>query len=244
MKPFLLLSIRPEQVAADNEYDAFRTFSGLSHDQLHRVQLTAGHLGQVNLAAWSGIMLGGGPFNASDPVKSPLQTRVEDEIAELLDTIIAEDFPFLGACYGIGTLGTHMGAVIDQLYGEAVGAINVTLTPEGRGDPLFEGLPDQFWAYGGHKEAVSQLPQEAVALATSQRCPVQAFKYAERVYATQFHPELDLAGLATRIDVYRNAGYFPPDAAAELIELAGQTTVVHPMKVLRNFVALAAGAGR
>jgi GMP synthase (glutamine-hydrolysing) len=88
------------------------------------------------------------------------------------------------------------------------------------------------------------LPQEAVALATSSRCHVQAFKYAERVYATQFHPELDLAGLATRIEVYRNAGYFPPEDAAELIEVAGQTHVVHPMKVLHNFVALAAGGVR
>ncbi len=244
MKPFLLLSIRPEQAAADDEYLAFQRHSGLDESALHRVALTAGHLGPVDLADWSGIILGGGPFNASDSVKSPLQERVEDEIFGLLETVIAEDFPFLGACYGIGTLGTHSGAVVDKLYAEPVGAIDVVLTPEGSVDPLFDGVPSQFFAYGGHKEAISQLPQEAVQLATSASCPVQAFRLGERVYATQFHPELDHAGLSTRIGVYRNAGYFPPSEADALIDAAGQVSVEHPMRLLRNFVALASQATR
>src|SRR3712207_8824058 len=42
-----------------------------------------------------------------------------------------------------------------------------------------------------------------LSLASSPSCPVQAFRVRTRVYATQFHPELDLAGLATRIQVYR-----------------------------------------
>ncbi len=238
MKPFLLLSIRPEQAAADDEYAAFQRFTGLSTDGLRRVQLTAGHLGRVDLADWSGIILGGGPFNASDPVKSPLQERVEDEIYGLLESVIAEDFPFLGACYGIGTLGTHCRAVVDHLYAEPVGAIGVTLTPEGRRDPLLAGVPDRFFAYGGHKEAISQLPQEAVALASSAACPVQAFRLGERVYATQFHPELDFAGLSTRVSVYRNAGYFPPEAADALLAEAARFEVSHPMLILRNFVSL------
>ncbi len=50
-------------------------------------------------------------------------------------------------------------------------------------------------------------------LAESAACPVQAFRVGRNVYATQFHPELDLVGIRTRIDVYRHAGYFEPDQA-------------------------------
>ena len=43
------------------------------------------------------------------------------------------------------------------------------------------------------------------------------FRIKENLYATQFHPELDAEGLVTRIDIYRHAGYFPPESAEELM---------------------------
>ena len=55
-------------------------------------------------------------------------------------------------------------------------------------------------------------------LATSAACPVQAFRVGQNVYATQFHPELDLEGICTRIEVYKNAGYFDPSEAETLKE--------------------------
>ena len=56
--------------------------------------------------------------------------------------------------------------------------------------------------------------------ASSPACPVQAFRVGSRVYATQFHPELDIEGLATRIEIYRYAGYFPPDQADAVLAAA------------------------
>ena len=67
---------------------------------------------------------------------------------------------------------------------------------------------------------------------------MQAFRLGERVYATQFHPELDFAGLSTRVSVYRNAGYFPPETADALLAEAARFEVSHPMLILRNFVSL------
>ena len=105
MKPFLLLAIRAEDAAADSEYESFLAFSGLAERDLRRVRLEQRPLGNVDLPAWSGILLGGGPFNSSDPEgsKSPVQRRVEADLRGLLDRVITADFPFLGACYGIGT---------------------------------------------------------------------------------------------------------------------------------------------
>ncbi|MGE0220539.1 glutamine amidotransferase [Mycolicibacterium sp.] len=235
--PFLLLSIRGEDEAADDEYRAMMRFSGLDDHHLRRVRLTHEPLGRVELSQWSGIVLGGGPYNVSDDpaTKTETQRRVESELAGLLAEVLDRDFPFLGCCYGIGTLGSAVGAVVDRGHSEPVGAITVELTDDGRRDPLFAGLPDTFDAFGGHKEAASALPADVVHLARSADCPVQAFRAGANVYATQFHPELDVEGLCTRIDVYKNHGYFAPETADSLKDDARQRVVIHPMTILRTF---------
>jgi GMP synthase (glutamine-hydrolysing) len=236
-KPFLFLGIRAENVAADNEYEAILSQSGLAEAQLRRVRLERDELGVVDLAQWSGILLGGGPFNVSDPEseKSPAQRRAEAELAQLAEQVVSADFPFLGACYGIGVLGRIRGGVVDRTYGEPIGAVEVTLTDEGRADPLLAALPDTFDVFLGHKEAVRELPAGAVTLACSHACPVQAFRLGRNVYATQFHPELDVEGLALRIETYREYGYFPPDQAQSLIDLARRNVVTEPPRILAAF---------
>ena len=238
MKPFLLLGTRDEDAAADNEYDAFLAFTGLEESKLHRVRMERRPLGPVDLDDWSGIFLGGGPFNASDPTatKSRVQHRVEAELAALLDAVVARDFPFLGACYGIGVVGTHQGGSVDATYSEPIGRVPVTLTEAGRADGLLADLSDTFEAFVGHKEAIRDLPPGAVHLASSPACPVQAFRVGRNVYATQFHPELDIHGLCTRIDVYKHAGYFEPSQAETVKAMARAGHVVEPPKMLQAFV--------
>ena len=82
MKPFLLLAIRADDAAADNEYESFLACAGLHERDLRRHRLEQRPLGNVELRDWSGILLGGGPFNASDPPgsKSPVQRRVEADL--------------------------------------------------------------------------------------------------------------------------------------------------------------------
>lgn len=235
--PFLLLSIRAEDEAADDEYRAILRFTGLAEHELHRIRLTHRNLGPVDLADWSGIILGGGPYNISDPpdLKSATQQRAEAALLSLISQVVEADFPFLGCCYGVGTLGTVIGAGIDRNHSEPVGAVTVTLTPEGRRDPLFADLPEVFEAFGGHKEAASILPADALRLASSDGCPIQAFRVGENVYATQFHPELDVEGICTRIDVYKDHGYFAPHDAQALKSAARQRHVEHPPVIMGNF---------
>jgi GMP synthase (glutamine-hydrolysing) len=236
--PFLLLSIRAEDAAADDEYRAMMHFAGLDESGLHRIRLTHKPLGAIALDEWSGIILGGGPYNVSDPVdsKSATQQRVESELLPLISRIVDHDFPFLGCCYGVGTLGSVVGATVDRTYPEPVGSVSVKLTPAGRDDPLFADLPDVFDAYGGHKEAATALPSHAVSLASSADCPVQAFRVGSNTYATQFHPELDVAGICTRIDVYKDYGYFAPESAESLKAAARQRDIEYPPTILRRFV--------
>lgn len=238
MKPFVLLATRAEDAPADEEYALFLRYTGLEERELVRVRLEAERMPRLDLDALSGIFVGGGPFNASDPdeKKSAVQRRVEAEFQTLLDDVVARDFPFLGACYGIGTLGVHQGAVIDRTYSEPISVVPVTLTEDGASDPLLHGLPREFTAFVGHKEAISALPASATLLASSPDCPVQMFRVGTNVYATQFHPELDVDGITTRIHAYAGYGYFASDELELTLAAVRRAAVSHPSRMLRTFV--------
>ncbi|WP_426594852.1 glutamine amidotransferase [Cellulomonas sp. McL0617] len=239
MKPFLLLSSRAEDLAADGEHAAFLRFARLRSDELERVRMEAAPFLPVSLERYSGVIVGGSPYDASTPEqdKSSAQRRVEAEMSTLLDDIVDRDFPFLGACYGVGTLGLHQGAVIDRTYAEPISAVTITLTDEGRADPLLHGLPSSFDAFVGHKEACRVLPPHAVLLASSATCPVQMFRVRENLYATQFHPELDLEGITTRIGVYRDYGYYRSKEYDEVVARVRSAVVSEPARILEAFVA-------
>lgn len=242
MKPFLLLQLRPETEAADNEYEAFLAKGGLDPADVHRVRLDQQALpGTLELSDYSGVIVGGGPGCVSDPAdaKDPVEKRIETTILGLMPEICARDVPFLGCCYGIGILGHHLapGIVSKERYGEPVGAVACMLTDEGRADPLLAGIPDSFRAFVGHKEAVQALPPGTVRLVGSDPAPFQMLRYGQNVYATQFHPEADAQGFETRIHIYKHKGYFPPDTAAALIEMVRAEDVRFPELILRNFVA-------
>ena len=235
MKPFLLIQTRPEDETSDNEYQAFLKYGGLQKSQLERFRVESEPLPKIDLEKYSGIIIGGGPFNASDDNKSEQQVRVEKDMHDLLDDVVAKDFPLLGACYGVGTLVPHQHGKVSRKYGEDVGPVEITIIKD---DPLLTGLPEKFEAFVGHKEACEILPTSATLLASSKACPVQMFRIKNNIYATQFHPELDGHGLETRIQIYKHHGYFPPEAADELIARGHSAIVTEPMKILQNFIKL------
>jgi GMP synthase (glutamine-hydrolysing) len=237
-RPFVLLATRAEDGPADEEYALFLRYGGLHPEQLRRVRLEAEPMPRLDLEQISGILVGGSPFNASDPPerKSAVQRRVEAEFAALLPQVVAHDVPFLGACYGVGTLGTHLGATIDRRHSEPISIVPVTLTDAGAADPLLAGMPRTFDAFVGHKEAISALPSPAVLLASSPGCPVQMFRVGHNVYATQFHPELDVDGITTRIHAYAAHGYFADGELDDTLAAVRRARVSEPGRILRRFV--------
>ncbi len=239
-KPFLILQLRPETEASDSEFDAILHKGGLEAGQVRRIRLDQAALPDgLDLEDYAGVIVGGGPGCVSDApeCKPPLEARIEAEILSLMPQITARDFPFLGCCYGIGILGRHLGGdVSKRAYHEPVGTSDCTLTPEGANDPLLAGVPHEFQAFVGHKEALQSLPGGCVHLVSSPACPYQMLRYGAHVYATQFHPEADSAGFQTRINIYKHRGYFPPEAADALIAMCHAADVHAPELVLRNFV--------
>ena len=241
MKPFLLLQIRPLDQASNDEYEAFLKYTGLNKKDVRRIRLEQNGLPPLNLDDYSGIILGGGPSNISDQPeqKSEEQLRFESDLSNLLDEVFESDHPFLGVCYGMGFLSQHQGGEVStERFGESVGAINIQKTRQGETDKLLEGLPNEFMAYCGHKEACQNLPPGAVLLASSEECPSQMIRFRSNIYATQFHVELDEKGINLRIDVYKNYGYFDPEDAEILKNKLADTLVTHPSDILRRFVEI------
>ena len=79
MKPFLLLQLRPEDEAADEEHNAFLRNGGLTDDRIIRVRLDQTGLPHgFDLNNVAGVIVGGGPGCVSDPPekKSPVEARV------------------------------------------------------------------------------------------------------------------------------------------------------------------------
>ena len=238
-RPFLVLQLRPEDAASDNEFAAILRFGDLQEHETRRIRIEKAGIPEVDLADYSAIIVGGSPFDIStpEPDKAPIQRRIEADFRSLFDRVVPADFPFLGACSGNGLLGHYLGAPISGRYREPVGGATVEITEAGQSDPLLAGFPSQIRVLLGHKEACDHLPEAATLLVRGDRCPVQMFRVGENVYATQFHPEGDPEGFSVRINCYKSCGYFPESEAESLIRAVSRERTPQAQEILKRFVA-------
>jgi len=241
MARFLILQLRPEDDAADGEFAAFLDKGGLSDAQVHRIRLDQTPVpAHLDLASFAGIILGGGPGCVSDDPQSrdPVEARMETDVLALLPQIVENDLPFLGCCAGIGLLAHFLGAPVSKArFAEPIGPTPCYAQPAAADDPLLSGLPKQFDALVGHKEAVQDLPEGCVHLLAGPDCPFQMIRYGQNVYATQFHPEADGAEFERRIHIYKSRGYFDPDDAERLIAICQAAEITVPEQILEGFVS-------
>lgn len=240
MKRFLILQLRPETDASDAEYASILDKTGLTPEQTHRIRLDSEDLpAGLDVSDYAGVIVGGGPGCVSDDphTKSALDAKIEGAVMGLMPQITAQDYPFMGCCYGLGVLAAHLGGDVSKArFGEPVGPSSCRLTEDGATDPLTAGLTPEFEAFVGHKEAVQTLPEGCVHLVASNPCPFQMIRWGRNVYATQFHPEADAKDFEQRINIYKHHGYFPPEDAQILIDICNAADVTQPGEILRRFV--------
>lgn len=240
LKPFLILQLRPEAEAADDEFAAILRKGGLDTCEVRRIRLDQADISaDLSLDDYCGVIVGGGPGCVSDAPedKTATEARIEAGVLGMMPEITARDFPFMGCCYGIGVLGEHLKADVSKArYSEEVGTTRCQMTDAGAKDPLLAGLPKHFDAFVGHKESLQELPKGCTHLLASDTCPYQMIRFGENVYATQFHPEADGDGFEVRIGIYRHKGYFDPQDADRLIAMCRAADVHVPEQILKNFV--------
>jgi len=238
-KPILILQLRPEDATAGSEYACFLKYGQLKAEDTRRIRIEKNGIpDDINIDDYSAIIVGGSPFDISTPEnkKTGIQKKIETDFNRLLEQVVTQDFPFLGACSGNGLLGSYLGTPITTKYREAVSCVTLDITEAGSKDKLLEGFPEKIDVMLGHKEACDATPEGATLLMTGNNCPVQMFRVGENVYATQFHPEGDAEEFALRIDIYANHGYFEPHEAEALKKESSRKSTPYAQAILRRFV--------
>jgi GMP synthase (glutamine-hydrolysing) len=238
--PVLYVCVRPQQGAAEAEYESFRQAMRLEPSELDRLDLVHEPLPPDAAERWRGFVVGGSPFNVSDPesTKTDAQRRLEADLERIAGWAAAggdEGVSAFFTCYGIGIVTRMLGGEVSRAFPEDTGPTVVNLTADGRRDPLFGDLAHRFTALTGHKEGTGRLPEGAVLLATNIGCPVQAYRVGDRLWATQFHPEPTTHAFTERMAVYRDDGYFAADDYDVIASRVLAASVTEPGRALRAF---------
>jgi len=167
--------------------EEMRKALGLGKNQFFAFDASRGKL--PNPRDYSAIISGG---SVKDPVRGqekPWMRRVYKFIRQ----IQKDKIPFLGICGGLQFAVRALGGeVIYNPRGRNFGNSTTQLAPEGKGDPLFEGLPGKFIVKSSHKCIAKELKPGWRLLASSKKSPFDAIAIGDNIRLTQFHPEMSV----------------------------------------------------
>jgi GMP synthase (glutamine-hydrolysing) len=130
------------------------------------------------------LVVFGGEQSATDDHTHPYLP----DLARLMAAYSAADKPVLGICLGSQLLARAFGAKNQLGTAPEFGWTDVSLTDEGRKDPVLSAVPDSFPIFQWHSDTFT-LPEGALHLATSATAHHQAFRIGRATYGTQFHFE-------------------------------------------------------
>ncbi len=141
------------------------------------------------LSDFTHLVIMGGPMGVYEMDRYPF---LKGE-ATLIELAIKANKSVLGVCLGAQMIAHVLGARVYAGGRKEIGWSEVSITPDGMQDPLMAAL-----AVDGRSAAqvfqwhgdTFDLPAGAVRLASSGVYPNQAFRFADRVYALQFHIEV------------------------------------------------------
>ena len=197
---FLLLQVRdPDDVMIWQEIGCFARALECRRDQIEAGDLLAAPPSESQLRKFDCVLIGGsGAYSATG------EGEWLDRTLDLLRDLVVTSKPTFASCWGFQAMARALGGnVVTDLQRAELGTIRLHRTEAGGRDPVFGELPSEFCAQLGHEDIVTQLPREAICLARSERVENEAFVIRDRpIYATQFHPELDVRALLQRVEVY------------------------------------------
>jgi len=197
----------------------FRTDSSLEHEQeavLHHGHVPGDELEFVNildpdvtipgpdaLEKYRAVISGGSAqFDISKLDSYESKDRVL-ATQPLFEAIVERDFPCLAICFGHQLMVELMGGKVEADAEQAeTGILEIFLTPEGKKAPIYDGMPEAFYAVLGHKDSVTKLPNDFVVLAMSDKCQVESYQIKNNIFTTQYHPELNTEQLVWRLIQY------------------------------------------
>lgn len=176
----------PEVRAARGDYDAWIAAGmGFAVDEVDVVDCAAGR-SLPDPATPAGVVVTGSSAMVSE------RADWSERAGAWLVRAVAAGTPILGICYGHQLLAQALGGAVGKNpRGREIGTVTVRNLPPARDDALLGALGDASPVHATHVESVLALPAGAVRLAESDLDPMQAIRFAERVWGVQFHPEFD-----------------------------------------------------
>ncbi|MBV9595042.1 MAG: type 1 glutamine amidotransferase [Actinobacteria bacterium] len=157
-----------------------------------RIEVVRPYVGDAIPAAFGrgnpirGLIVLGGAAGALDDELAPWLPATRD----LLASAVRNELPTLGICLGAQLLAVANGGRVKRSpEGPEYGASLVAKRAAAATDPLFGPLPITPDVIQWHVDAITRLPPDAVELASSPVCAVQAYRLGRLAWGIQFHIE-------------------------------------------------------
>ena len=233
MSKLLFLSLRNGEIGPDvahaEYHDALRA-TGLSEVdmELRVIDSPDSELGPLDPV--SGIIVGGCSLNVTNPERDAWHKRIDD----ILSATVSSGKPVFFVCFGISWLVDHLGGEVGRTHPEPSGPTTVNVVAE---DAL-AGPSGTFTALTGPTENPVRVPDSVSVVATGPDGLVQMVRYTDRVWATQFHAEMDADAMRTRMDFFHDYGYFPAEEYARIVADLPNHDVSRANGLLRTFARL------
>ena len=137
-----------------------------------------------DLRRFDAVLFAGGEYRPNQ-FEKPIFQAERVRIMEALEAGV----PILGICLGHQLLAYWLGGKVKRRRWE-IGWLPIEVNQEGLQDPLLAGLGERFHGFLWHGDQITRLPKEAVLLASSELCRVQAYRLRGRpVWGVQFNPQ-------------------------------------------------------
>jgi GMP synthase (glutamine-hydrolysing) len=230
---FLLLQIRnPDDPMAGHEIDCFARSFGCDRESITVLDLLRGAPAARDIDNADVVLLGGSGDHSVVRGGEWLPAALES-----MRELYRISKPTFASCWGFQAMARALGGqVVTDHSRTEVGTVWLRTTEAGKADPVFAPLGDRFQVQIGHEDIVTELPPDAILLASSDRVENQAFRFEGKpIYCTQFHPELDRAGLLHRLVAYPE--YLPFTGFETVEELGAGTPETHEVEaILPRFI--------
>lgn len=221
----LLMQIRGDEETLQEEFLSFVQFSGLKEEQITPINVyTTREFEPRIIDDYDALFIGG----SSDATVQDEKTYDFIPACKLLIRYcFGKNIPVLASCFGFQLAMKELGSsVIVDKENMELGIHEIELTEDAKDDKLLQGYPKRIFVVSGHQERAESIPDNAVLLASTKKCPYHLVKFKDKpFYCTQFHPEVDRQVLVARITRYQRK-YIDdtPEALQDVIDNATHNT--------------------